>query len=251
MGTAVELINGWILPVLAGPAVGSFLGVLIRRLPAGRDVVLTRSACEACGHVLTPAELVPVLSYLRQRGRCAACGARIDPQHVWIELAALGIAIVAACAVPGGPFLWLSCVLGWWLLALGWIDALSFRLPDVLTLPLIPAGLAEAAWFEPASLAGRGLAATVAFGVLWLVGFVYRRARHREGLGLGDAKLFAAGGAWGGISLLPFAMLVAPVLTLLYAGTLWLRGVPVTGTTKLPFGPFLAAAIWMGWLFRP
>jgi leader peptidase (prepilin peptidase)/N-methyltransferase len=251
MGTGVELINGWILPVLAGPVVGSFLGVLIRRLPAGRDVVLTRSACEVCGHVLTPSELVPVLSYLRQRGRCAACGARIDPAHLWIELAALAVPIIAAWAVPGGPFLWLSCMLGWWLLALGWIDAVSFRLPDVLTLPLILAGLAEAAWAEPDSLLNRAVAAIVAFAVLWLIGYVYRRIRHREGLGLGDAKLLAAGGAWGGISLLPFAMLAAPVLTLLYAGTLWLRGIPVTATTKLPFGPFLAAAIWVGWLFQP
>jgi leader peptidase (prepilin peptidase)/N-methyltransferase len=251
MGTGVELINGWILPVLAGPVVGSFLGVLIRRLPAGRDVVVTRSACEVCGHGLTPSELVPILSYLRQRGRCAACAARIDPAHLWIELAALAVPIIAACAVPGGPFLWLSCVLGWWLLALAWIDAVSFRLPDVLTLPIILAGLAEAGWFEPASVIDRAVGATVGFGALWLIGFVYRRIRHREGLGLGDAKLLAAGGAWGGISLLPFTMFVAPALALLYAGILWLRGIPVTATTKLPFGPFLAGAIWMAWILQP
>jgi leader peptidase (prepilin peptidase) / N-methyltransferase len=251
MGTAVELINGWILPVAVSPIIGSFLGVLIRRLPAGRPVALGRSACEACGHVLTPAEMVPIASYLRQRGRCAACGARISADHLYIELAALGVAIAAAVVVPGGPYLWVSCVLGWWLLALAWIDARNFRLPDVLTLPLIAAGLAEAAWLEPEALTDRAVATAAAFAALWLVARAYRMVRGREGLGLGDVKLMAAAGAWVGIALLPIVMLAGALLGLAYGGAQWLRGAKLGATTKLPFGPFLAAAIWGVWLWRP
>jgi leader peptidase (prepilin peptidase)/N-methyltransferase len=251
MGSAVELINGWILPVAASPAIGSFLGVLVRRLPERRPVAWGRSACEACGQVLTPAEMVPIASYVRQRGRCAACGAWISADHLFIELASLGVAIAAALAVPGGPFLWVSCILGWWLLALGWIDARSFRLPDALTLPLIAAGLSEAAWLEPDALTGRAVAAAVAFVALWLVARTYRAVRGREGLGLGDVKLMAAAGAWVGIALLPIVLFAGAVLGLAYAAVLWLRGARLGATTKLPFGPFLAGAIWAVWIWRP
>jgi leader peptidase (prepilin peptidase)/N-methyltransferase len=251
MGTGVELINGWILPVVVAPAIGSFLGVLVRRLPAGRHVVAARSACEACGHVLTVPELVPIVSFVRQRGRCAACGAPIAPEHLYIELAALALAAGAALVVPGGPFLWLSCALGWWLLALGWIDARTFRLPDVLTLPLVLAGLAEAAMLEPVAVPDRALGAAVAFGALWLVREGYRRWRGREGLGLGDAKLLAAGGAWVGLSQVPIVMFSGALLGLMYALLLWLRGAKLSATSRLPFGPFLAVAIWLVWLLQP
>jgi len=251
MGSAVELMNGWILPVAVSPIIGSYLGVLIRRLPEARPVALGRSACEACSHVLTPTEMVPIASYIRQRGRCAACGAPIPADHLYIELASLAVAIAAAVVVPGGPYLWLSCVLGWWLLALAWIDARSFRLPDVLTLPLIAAGLAEATWLEPAAVTDRAVATAAAFIALWLVARVYRMVRGREGLGLGDVKLMAAAGAWVGIALLPIVMLAGALLGLAYGAAQWLRGAKLGATTKLPFGPFLAAAIWAVWLWRP
>jgi leader peptidase (prepilin peptidase)/N-methyltransferase len=244
-------MNGWILPVLAGPVIGSFIAVLVRRLPAGRDIIYSRSACESCGRVLGPAELVPILSYSRQRGRCLGCGARIPLEHLQIELAALAVAALSALLVLPGPMLWLTCALAWWLLALAWIDTRTFRLPDVLTLPLIAAGLAEAAWWEPEALFSRALAAAVAYSTLWLLAFVYRYLRHREGLGLGDAKLLAAGGAWAGVSGLPFVMFLGAILALLYALFLWLRGTPLTRTTRLPFGPFLAVSIWLAWLVRP
>ena len=105
---------GWLLPVLAGPFVGSFLGVLVRRLPAGRPIAAARSCCEACGRSLSPLELIPLVSFAVQRGRCRSCGAPIAWAHPAIELAALVLAGVAACVVPagdwpGGAWLWLSC----------------------------------------------------------------------------------------------------------------------------------------------
>jgi len=250
MGQAVELINSWICPVVAAPAIGSFLGVLVRRLPAGRPVVVGRSCCEACGHVLSPREMVPLVSYLMQRGRCRACGAAIAPAHAWIELAALAVACVGALLVPAGIGLWTTCALGWWLLALGWIDAGHFRLPDALTLPLVLAGLAEAWWQAADTLTDRAIAAALGFVALWAVRAGYRRLRGREGLGLGDAKLLAAGGAWVGVAALPYVMLCGALLALGWAVVLRLRGTRLAGSLKLPFGPFLAAGIWLCWVIQ-
>lgn len=238
----------WVLPIAAGPFVGSFLGVLIRRLPEGRPVAAARSACETCGHTLSPFEMVPLLSYAAQRGRCRHCAAPIAPAHPAFELAALGVAVIAALVVPGMAALWSSCVLGWWLLALGWIDAENYILPDVLTLPLILAGLAQAWFFARDAVTDRAEACALAAAVLIGIAYGYRRLRHRDGLGMGDAKLLAAGGAWVGLIATPWIMIFGGMLGLLYALVLRLSGRPLTRTTAIPFGPFLAAGIWMAWL---
>jgi leader peptidase (prepilin peptidase)/N-methyltransferase len=248
MGAVVELINGWVLPVAAAPFIGSFLGVVVRRLPKGRGIVAGRSACEACDHPLSPLDMVPVASFVALRGRCRHCGAPIAPAHLGFELAALAVAVSAALVVNGGPFLWIGCIFGWWLLTLAWIDATTFRLPDVLTLPLIVLGLAEAAWLEPHALLGRCAGAIFGYGSLWLLANVYLKMRGREGLGLGDAKLLAALGAWLGFVAVPWLAVFGAVLALLWAGAMWLRGTKLTATSRLPFGPFLAAAAWGLWL---
>jgi leader peptidase (prepilin peptidase) / N-methyltransferase len=249
MGPPVELINGWILPVVLAPAVGSFLGVLVRRLPEGKPIAAARSACEACGHTLGPLEMIPLASFAWQRGRCRHCGAPIATVHPAIELAALAIAAAAAALIPGGPDLWITCILGWWLLTLAWIDADSFRLPDALTLPLLLAGLGEAMCRDPDQLTARATAAAIAYTALWALAALYRRLRGREGLGMGDAKLLAAGGAWLGPVPLPDVLLLAACSALAYALLLRLRGTEVTATLKVPFGPFLAGAIWLVWLW--
>ncbi len=247
---AVELINGWVAsgalwPVAAAPFVGSFCGVLIRRLPAGRGVVGGRSACEACGHALGVRDLVPVASFLALRGRCRFCGAPIGWDTLAVELAAMAVAGWAVLAGLDGAVLWASCVLGWTLLTLAWIDAVCQRLPDVLTLPLILAGLAEAAWLEPEALSARAFGAACGYTAFWAVAWAYRRARGREGLGLGDAKLLAAGGAWVGGWLLGDVVLAAAL-----AGLAWAlrRGRPDLAA-RVPFGPFLAGGIWLVWLY--
>jgi leader peptidase (prepilin peptidase)/N-methyltransferase len=246
-------MQGWVPPVIAGPFVGSFLGVLVRRLPRGRPIAADRSRCEGCGHALGPLEMVPLASFAWQRGRCRHCRAPIAWAHPAIELAALAIAALAAWFVPGGSYpggvlLWVTCGLGWWLLALGWIDAETQRLPDVLTLPLVLAGLAEAWWLEPEAVFDRAEAAAFAAALLALLAFAYRRLRQRDGLGLGDAKLLAAGGAWVGLGGLPQVMILGALLALAYALTLRLRGRTLTVTTRIPFGPFLATAIWISWI---
>jgi leader peptidase (prepilin peptidase)/N-methyltransferase len=244
-------MNVWdeLAPVLAAPFVGSFLGVLIRRLPAGRGIAWSRSACESCQHALGPADLVPIASFIALHGRCRHCAAPIARMHLAIELAAL---LVPLCALSAGlrapDVLWLGCGLGWTLLALGWIDALWLRLPDSLTLPLLLAGLAQCWVLTPARLADHALAAIAAWAGLRGVALVYRRLRHRDGLGAGDAKLYAAAGAWIGLAGLPYVLLIAALLGLAAAGAGRLAGQRLTLASRIPFGPPLAAAIFMVWL---
>src|SRR5437764_12137346 len=149
--------EGWAL-VLAAPFIGSFLGVLIRRLPEGRPVVWARSACERCGAALRASELVPLLSWALARGRCRHCGGALGWFYPAIELAALAVALVAL-AVDPVEVAWLDCLLGWWLLALAWVDLRRWILPDALTLPLIVAGLLAALAFDPDTLLERALGA--------------------------------------------------------------------------------------------
>jgi leader peptidase (prepilin peptidase)/N-methyltransferase len=248
----VELINGWILsvdgwlgPLLCAPFVGSFAGVLIARVPEGRGVVWGRSECQACGHALGVADLVPLASFAALRGRCRWCGGAIGWFHPLVEFSALAVAVWAALAGARGALLWVSCALGWTLLALGWIDARCQRLPDFLTLPLVLAGLAAAALLEPEALAGRAAGAAAGYLGFWALAWAFRRMRGREGLGMGDAKLLAAGGAWVGAWLLPDVLLLAAGSALIYALR---RGRP-DPAARVPFGPFLAVGIWIMWLY--
>lgn len=240
--------------ILAAPFIGSFLGTLILRLPEGRPVFLDRSRCEACGHTLGAADLVPLFSWLVLKGRCGHCGARLGTFYPLIELAALGVAAWAILAVPAA-LVWPTAALGWILLALAVIDAQHFILPDVLTLPLIPAGLAVAWWLAPDQLLHHAIGAAVGFlgfaGLAW----AYEKLRGREGLGLGDAKLLAAAGAWvswtGLGSVLLWAAPIALVVSLaagVIHGTLSDK---LAGRSALPFGPFLALGFWLTWLYGP
>lgn len=239
----------WVWPLVAGPFVGSFLGVLIRRLPAGRTVALSRSACDQCGTTLAAHDLVPLLSFAALRGRCRRCRAAIAPFYWQVEAASVLVPLSSLLAGLGGPYLWAVCFAGWSLLALAWIDAETMLLPDALTLPLIPAGLLAAAWLEPDLLTDHAIAAAAGFAMLRGLGLAYRWLRGRDGLGEGDAKLLAALGAWVGLAGLPFVLLGAALTGLLWALLLHLRGDAVTATTALPFGPFLALAGWAVLLF--
>jgi leader peptidase (prepilin peptidase)/N-methyltransferase len=240
---------GWALLLLA-PFVGSFLGVLIRRLPDGRPIVRGRSHCEQCGARLTPRDLVPLISWLLARGRCRHCGRPLGWFYPGVELAALAIAAIAL-AVDGVQQAWLDCLLGWWLLALGWIDARHWLLPDVLTLPLLVLGLALAAVSAPEDLADHAAAAMLGYLALRAVAWIYQRLRHREGLGQGDAKLFAAAGGWLGTAVLAPVILLAALAALATAIGLSLAGTRMRAHSALPFGPFLALATWLLWLFGP
>ncbi len=237
------------LPVILAPFIGSFLGVLIRRLPAGQPIVLARSACAACGHRLGVRDLVPVVSYLVLRGRCRRCGAPIGVFLPAVELAAAAVALWAALTLTGPGWVWASCVLGWTLLALGWIDAGHMMLPDVLTQPLLLAGLGATLLLDPEDITDHALGAVAGYVVFRAVALGYRAWRGRTGLGGGDARLLAAAGAWLGWQALPWVVLEASVAGIAAALVARLLGRRISGTTALPFGPFIAAAVWVVWLY--
>lgn len=238
------------LPLLAAPAAGSLLGVLIRRLPRGAPVALARSRCETCGTALGPLELVPLLSFLWLRGHCRHCRAPIDPFHPSVELAAVAVAAWAvATAGEDSLHAWLGCGLGWTLLALAWIDLEWLLLPDALTLPLLLGGLAATWLTAPEALGDAVLGAALGWLLFAAVAAGYRALRGRDGLGGGDAKLLAAAGAWLGWPALPQVMLLAALAALCAAGLRrWRRG-PAAAGAKLAFGPFLALATWLVWLY--
>jgi leader peptidase (prepilin peptidase) / N-methyltransferase len=242
--------GAWWLPIAAAPLIGSFLGVVVTRLPSGRTLVWGRSACPQCGHALQPLELVPLASWVFLGGRCRHCAARISPLYPILEIAATAIA-VAAVVMASGWVSWVSCGLGWWLLALVAIDWREGLLPDVLTLPLIPAGLAVAYLEDSPSLYPHAIGAIAGFAVFALIRLGYRSWRGREGMGLGDAKLLAASGAWVSWEGLPSVVLVAALASLLgiAVGALW--GRRATLATALPFGPGLCLATWLIWLTGP
>ena len=240
----------WLFLLLAAPCVGSFLGVVTARLPAGRSSLRGRSACPHCGRVLGPRDLVPLLGWLVNRGRCRHCGQALSWAYPAIELAALAVAAWSLAVLPGW-LAWAGCALGWTLLALAVIDAKHLLLPDTLTLPLVPAGLVVAWAVEPAKLADHAIGAVAGFVAVAAIGLAYRRLRGREGIGLGDAKLFAAAGAWVSWAGLPSVLLLAAAGGL--AGHL--LGARLTGRSlkgrELPFGPYIAGALWLVWLYGP
>jgi leader peptidase (prepilin peptidase) / N-methyltransferase len=242
-------VAGW-SAVVAAPFIGSFLGVLVRRLPEGRPTAWGRSRCEHCRTALAARDLVPLVSWLAAGGRCRFCRQPLGWFYPGIELAALAVALIAVAA-DGGEGTWLDCLLGWWLLALGWIDLRQWLLPDALTLPLVIAGLAAAAILDPEQLTDRSLGAALGYLGLRLVATLYRALRGREGLGAGDAKLLAASGAWVGASALPQVIFGAAASALLVAACLRLAGVRLAAHSALPFGPFLALATWLIWVFGP
>ncbi len=241
-------LMGWLLSLLLAPFAGSFLGVLIRRLPRGRPVAWSRSACETCGAPLPPYALMPLLSFAVLRGRCAACHVPIGWFHPAIELAA--VAVAAWAVLAGAETLWADCAFGWTLLTLAWIDWEHLRLPDALTLPLILAGLAATLWAEPDAVADHAFATMAAYFLFRGVSLAYRGLRGCEGLGSGDAKLFAAIGAWVGIEGVPSVLILAAGAGVLLA-LCDARHRPLTGGAMVPFGPPLALAAWVVRLHGP
>ncbi len=243
------LLANWLWPVLAAPFVGSFLGVVIRRLPDHRPFLLARSACDACGRRLSPLEMVPLVSWLALRGRCRTCRAPIGVFYPAVELAVLLVALTAASVDAADPtLLWAGCVLGWTLLTLGWIDWERFQLPDALTLPLVVAGLAATWMLDRPDIADHAAAAILGYTSLRLLNALYRRLRGHDGLGAGDAKLLAACGAWAGLTALGPVLLLGALIGIMLALVMRLAGRPLSRTMMLPFGACLALALWLVWL---
>lgn len=236
---------------VSGLLFGSFLGLVSLRFPRGEGFVGGRSQCAGCGLPLAPWRMIPVISYIVSGGACSACGARIPRRYPLIELGAAGAGIWAALAQPDALSAILTCVLGWQLLLLAVVDAEHFWLPDQLTLPLLVTGLLNAALPAGPTLPDAVVGAVSGFAFLWLLAAAYRRVRGREGLGGGDPFLLAAGGAWVGWVGLPSVLLWASAAGLSLTVARMLTGNAVSGGDRIPFGPCLAAGIWLTSLLGP
>jgi leader peptidase (prepilin peptidase) / N-methyltransferase len=236
--------------LLAAPFVGSFLGVLVKRLPARRPVAIGRSVCDHCHRTLGWRDLIPLVSWASTRGRCRHCRQAIGLFYPAVELAALAIAVWALLVLPGW-IVWAGAMLGWALLTLTWIDQEHYLLPDVITLPLALAGLAVAWLIDPATLLDHVIGAAAGFATFTALAWGYRALRRRDGLGAGDAKLLGALGAWVGWQGLPTVVLYAAVSGLALALILAARGRRLELGHRLPFGPHLCLGGWLVWLYGP
>ena len=249
---------------LLGLAAGSFINVLVSRLPrmmetawraesleilgeapAGEpesfNLLWPPSACPACGHRISVLENIPVVSYLVLRGRCSACRWRIPVRYPVVEICGALVAGAAAIRFGAGIEAAGACLLGWGLLAAGAIDFETRLLPDSLTIPLLWLGLAFNLGGTFAPLPDSVIGAMAGYGVLWAVYHGFRLLTGREGIGYGDFKLLALLGAWLGWPALPAVLLLASLAGVLTGVTLVARG-RASRDTPLPFGPYLAVA---------
>ncbi|MBK9785755.1 MAG: prepilin peptidase [Betaproteobacteria bacterium] len=248
---------------LLGLCVGSFLNVVIHRLPkmmeqewqaqcaelrgepastaANLSLAKPRSRCPDCGHQITSMENIPVLSYLLLKGKCAGCGTSISARYPIIEVFT---AVLSAYAVwHFGPTLQTvgALLLLWCLIALAAIDFDTQLLPDAITLPLLWLGLVFNLMDTYVDLPAAVVGAMAGYLALWTVFWLFKLATGKEGMGYGDFKLLAALGAWLGWQMLPTIILLSSVVGAVVGITLIVvarrgRNVPI------PFGPYLAAA---------
>lgn len=266
MGRYPGLFAGFVFVV--GLVVGSFLNVVIHRLPRMLDrswrrdcrallepsspaldepaynLVTPGSHCPACDHRIRPWENVPVLSWLFLRGRCSACGTRIGVRYPVVELVA---GLLAAAVAWRFGLAWAclgALLLTWALVALTVIDFDHQLLPDAITLPFLWLGLLWSLGGDFASVRDSVIGAAAGYLSLWSVYWAFKLATGKEGMGYGDFKLLAMLGAWLGWQSLP-------AIVLLSAGVGAVVGVVMILLQRLgrdvpmPFGPYLAAAGWI------
>ncbi|MDS0858576.1 A24 family peptidase [Burkholderia pseudomultivorans] len=252
--------------VVLGLCVGSFVNVVVHRLPVMMqrawqaeiaeatgsvdtpddgyppryDLCRPRSACPHCGHVLRAWENIPLVSYLLLRGRCRQCGHAIGLRYPLVELA--GGVLAAGALAAFGPTGTALAVFGLCaaLLAMSAIDIRTGYLPDSMTLPLLWAGLALNLADTLTSLRSAVIGAMAGYLFLWSIYWLFKWLRGIEGIGFGDLKLLAALGAWMGWAALPQVVLFAAVTGAIVGLLATWRG-RMRFEEPIPFGPFLAA----------
>ncbi|MCO6441433.1 MAG: prepilin peptidase [Nitrococcus mobilis] len=263
----------WAASFVLGLMVGSFLNVVILRLPrrlnhewraqcaeflaSGEsgsliqpndgerfDLLTPPSQCPLCRHRLRPWENIPLLSYLLLRGRCSSCNARISPRYPTVELltGVLSVIVVAHFGVSAAALA--ALVLTWVLIALAGIDLDHQLLPDDLTLSALWLGLllSLVPVFVPAATAIVG--AVVGYLALWSVYHLFRWLTGKQGMGYGDFKLLGMLGAWLGWQALPLIVVLASIVGAA-VGIALIAGLGRHRDQPIPFGPFLAAAGWI------
>lgn len=245
-----------------GLVVGSFLNVVIHRLPLmmqaewradcaefeGREppeaeklsLLAPRSRCPSCAAPITAIQNIPVASWVALGGKCAACKAPISVRYPLVELFTGLASAFLAWRFGWGPVLAASLVFTWTLIAAAAIDIDTQLLPDRITLPLLWLGLLVNAFGLVVDLRSAVLGAAAGYLLLWSVYWGFKLLAGKEGMGFGDFKLLAALGAWTGWQTLPLILLVsAGAGAIIGIALLWLSG--KGRDTRIPFGPYLAA----------
>ncbi len=259
-----------IVTAILGLLVGSFLNVVILRLPKmleqdwkhqcallleqkpeeAEEITLSKpnSTCAHCGHAIKPWENIPVLSYLFLRGKCSQCGTGISIRYPIIEMAS---AILAVIVVSHFGFSWsagAALLLTWSLIALTMIDADTQLLPDSMTLPLLWLGLIANYFGLFTSLESALWGAIAGYMSLWTVYQLFKLLTGKEGMGFGDFKLLGALGAWMGWQMIPLIILLSSVVgAAIGIGMILIRG--KDRNIPIPFGPYLAIAGWIALIF--
>lgn len=246
---------------LLGLMVGSFLNVVIHRLPrmmerewreqcgamdaeasppaAPYNLVIPRSACPSCGHMISALENIPVISWLVLRGRCAHCKTTISPRYPIVEALTGVISGYVAWHFGFGPTALAALLFAWALIALTFIDFDTQLLPDSITQPLIWLGLLLNLNGFFTGVDSALIGAVAGYLTLWSVYWLFKLVTKKEGMGYGDFKLLAAIGAWLGWQMLPLVILLSSLVGAVVGISLILfaghgRQIPI------PFGPYLA-----------
>lgn len=264
----------WLLPLCLlslGLVVGSFLNVVIYRLPLMMETRWRKDCCELlevpqekeaprltlatpnshcphCGSAIKPWQNIPVLSYLLLRGKCAVCGVGISLRYPTIELVTGLLTLSLAWYFALSPALLGAVIFTWALVTMTMIDVDHKLLPDDITLPLLWLGLLFNIGGTYVSLADAVIGAMAGYLILWSVYWLFRLTTGKEGMGYGDFKLLAALGAWLGWQALPLIILLSSLVGALCGIALILlkgrgREVPI------PFGPYLAVAGWIAMIW--
>jgi len=220
---------------------GSFLNVVIYRLPRMLSLSFPGSFCPHCNTPIKIWHNIPLLAYLFLHGRCAACQKPISIRYPLVELMACFLALFAAWQFGFTLKLLFALAFLFILLALFCIDLEHQLLPDVLTLGLLWLGLLANTFSLFTSLNDAVLSAAAAYLALWLFTKIFNLITGKEGMGHGDFKLFAAFGAWFGASILPLLLLLASLIGAL-CGLIYLKLTKQGKDTPIPFGPFLCLA---------
>ena len=253
--------------LLVGLAIGSFLNVVIHRLPImlerrwreqcvtltgdspavaseRYDLIVPRSRCPHCGHRISALENIPVISWLWLGGKCRGCAKSISVRYPLVEIVTAALSAAVAWRFGLNAAMVGALVLTWSLVALSVIDYDHQLLPDDITLPLIWGGLALNLFGVYTSLSAAVVGAIAGYVSLWLVYQSFKLITGREGMGYGDFKLFAAFGAWLGWQALPLIILLSSFLgAAIGIGMILLRG--RDRSLPIPFGPFLCLGGWV------
>lgn len=265
--------NTWLFLTTVGVIgliIGSFLNVVIHRLPimlernwrkqcidylnessdfdnpvTQYNLAFPASHCPFCYTRITLFQNIPILSYILLKGRCATCKKMIPIRYVLVEILSVILSIIAAIQFGISYELLAVMALTWFLITISFIDMEHQILPDLLTIPLLWIGLFLSCFNLFSNSHDAILGVILGYSFFWLIAKFFKLIARKEGIGEGDFKLLAASGAWLGWQLLPFVVLFSSLLGLII-GSSMLFIKKENRNTPIPYGPFIAIAIWIG-----